>query len=130
MFDHNVPEILHLFEEIREAGDCVSLKQLAVNGGDLLAMGLEHGKEIGDGLLYLLNIVIEHPDGSRFPDIPLKAAAPDPSPGSRTRVPAAVYSPEIHTFSLPLLSSRSRFDPPISRSDLFQLSAQDMRKPW
>ena len=39
-------------------------------------------------------------------------------------------APEIHTFSLPLLSSRSRFDPPISRSDLFQLSAQDMRKPW
>ena len=60
--DQNVPEILHLFEEIREAGDCVSLKQLAVNGGDLLAMGLEHGKEIGDGLLYLLNIVIEHPE--------------------------------------------------------------------
>ena len=60
--DRSVPEILHLFEEIREAGDCVSLKQLAVNGGDLLAMGLEHGKEIGDGLLYLLNIVIEHPE--------------------------------------------------------------------
>ncbi len=35
--DETVPEILRLFEEIREAGDCVSLKQLAVNGGDLLA---------------------------------------------------------------------------------------------
>ena len=46
--DETVPELLQLFEEIREAGDCVSLKQLAVNGGDLLQQGLEKGKQIGD----------------------------------------------------------------------------------
>ena len=50
------------FEEIKEAGDCVSLKQLAVNGGDLLAKGLEKGKQIGDGLMYLLNLVLEKPE--------------------------------------------------------------------
>lgn len=60
--DHTVPEILRLFEEIKEAGDCVSLKQLAVNGGDLLAKGLEKGKQIGDGLMYLLNLVLEKPE--------------------------------------------------------------------
>ena len=54
--------ILRLFEEIKEAGDCVSLKQLAVNGGDLLAKGLEKGKQIGDGLMYLLNLVLEKPE--------------------------------------------------------------------
>lgn len=59
--DETVPEFLQLFEEIREAGDCVSLKQLAVNGGDLLQQGLEKGKQIGDGLMYLLNLVLEEP---------------------------------------------------------------------
>lgn len=60
--DETVPGILQLFEEIKEAGDCVSLKQLAVNGGDLLAKGLEKGKQIGDGLMYLLNLVLEKPE--------------------------------------------------------------------
>ena len=60
--DETVPGILRLFEETKEAGDCVSLKQLAVNGGDLLAKGLEKGKQIGDGLMYLLNLVIEKPE--------------------------------------------------------------------
>lgn len=60
--DQTVPEILRLFEEIKEAGDCVSLKQLAVNGGDLLQKGLEKGKQIGDGLMYLLNLVLEKPE--------------------------------------------------------------------
>ena len=60
--DETVPGILRLFEEIKEAGDCVSLKQLAVNGGDLLAKCLEKGKQIGDGLMYLLNLVLEKPE--------------------------------------------------------------------
>ena len=60
--DETVPGILRLFEEIKESGDCVSLKQLAVNGGDLLAKGLEKGKQIGDGLMYLLNLVLEKPE--------------------------------------------------------------------
>lgn len=60
--DQTVLEVLRLFEEIKEAGDCVSLKQLAVNGGDLLAKGLEKGKQIGDGLMYLLNLVLEKPE--------------------------------------------------------------------
>lgn len=60
--DETVPGILRLFEEIKEEGDCVSLKQLAVNGGDLLAKGLEKGKQIGDGLMYLLNLVLEKPE--------------------------------------------------------------------
>ena len=59
--DGNVPEVLRLFGEIKEAGDCVSLKQLAVNGGDLLQECLEKGKQIGDGLMYLLNMVLENP---------------------------------------------------------------------
>ena len=64
--DFPLPDQYHhaieLIREIKEAGDCVSLKQLAVNGGDLLAKGLEKGKQIGDGLMYLLNLVLEKPE--------------------------------------------------------------------
>ena len=38
------------------------LKQLGVYVGDLLAKGLEKGKQIGDGLMYLLNLVLEKPE--------------------------------------------------------------------
>ena len=59
------------------------------------------------------------PGGSHFHDIPLKAAVPDPSQGSRILVLSAAHPPEIRTSSPPLPSSRSRFYPPISCSDLF-----------
>ncbi len=43
------------------AGDCVSLKELAVNGSDLLAVGLSPGRELGNVLQGLLDQVIEDP---------------------------------------------------------------------
>ena len=45
-------------KEITEAGDCVSLKDLAVNGDDLIALGFS-GREIGEKLNELLELVIE-----------------------------------------------------------------------
>ncbi len=50
-----------LTTEIRNAGDCVSLKDLAVKGEDLIALGLRPGREIGDMLSEFLDIVIEDP---------------------------------------------------------------------
>ena len=47
--DPQTEEIRRLWEEIEKDGDCVSLKELAVGGGDLLAAGME-GKEIGETL--------------------------------------------------------------------------------
>ncbi len=44
--------------EITEAGECVSLKDLAVNGDDLIALGFS-GREIGEALNGLLDLVIE-----------------------------------------------------------------------
>ena len=57
----NLDEIEQLYAEIIDAGQCVSLKDLAVTGRDLIAAGIAPGKEIGDKLNNLLNLVIEDP---------------------------------------------------------------------
>ena len=51
-------EIRRLAEEIAEENTCLSLKDLAVNGHDLMALGLK-GKAIGETLNRLLNLVLE-----------------------------------------------------------------------
>lgn len=53
---------ISLFEEIRDAKDCVSLKALAVNGSDLLKEGFQKGKCMGEILQGLLQIVLEEPE--------------------------------------------------------------------
>ena len=60
--DRNVEEIRRLWREIEEAGDCISLKTLAVNGGDLMAAGVERGKMFGEILGWLLDLVLENPE--------------------------------------------------------------------
>ena len=60
--DVSVEEIRRLWREIEEAGDCISLKMLAVNGGDLMAAGVEKGKMIGEILAWLLDMVLEQPE--------------------------------------------------------------------
>ena len=60
--DDHVEEIRRLWREIEEAGDCISLKMLAVNGGDLMAAGVEKGKMIGETLAWLLDMVLEQPE--------------------------------------------------------------------
>lgn len=58
-------ELLNYIEKtynlIVERQDCISLKELQVNGKDLLAAGLPSGEEIGNILEDLLKIVIENP---------------------------------------------------------------------
>ena len=60
--DDNIEEIRRLWREIEEDGDCISLKMLAVNGGDLMAAGVEKGKKLGEILAWLLDLVLEHPE--------------------------------------------------------------------
>ena len=55
-------ETKNLYAEVLERGDCVSLKQLAVNGKDLVAMGMKPGKQIGEQLDRFLQEVLENPD--------------------------------------------------------------------
>ena len=54
-----------LHREVLKRGDCVSLKQLAVNGKDLIEMGAKPGKEIGEILEKLLEEVLNHPEKNK-----------------------------------------------------------------
>lgn len=55
-------EIRRLREEIIRDGDCVSLKDLAVKGRDLLEAGVERGPMVGEILDHLFDLVLLHPE--------------------------------------------------------------------
>lgn len=58
----NIQDIEKCYKEILEKRECVSLKTLAVTGSDLIASGMQPGKEIGRVLNALLELVIEQPE--------------------------------------------------------------------
>ncbi len=51
-----------LYEEIEREGDCLTIKDLAVNGRDLMRAGMEPGPQLGRTLQGLLEIVLEDPE--------------------------------------------------------------------
>lgn len=51
-----------LVDEIRRAGDCISLKTLAVGGNDIIKAGIRPGREVGLTLARLLEMVLEEPE--------------------------------------------------------------------
>lgn len=51
-----------LYREITAAGQCTTLKELAVTGSDLIEAGMKPGKELGSMLQALLRIVLDHPE--------------------------------------------------------------------
>ena len=51
-----------LYEEILEKQQCVSLQTLAVKGADLIAVGWKPGKQLGEVLQKLLEMVLEEPE--------------------------------------------------------------------
>ena len=55
-------EVRHLYRKILEEGDCLSLKDLAVNGKDLIAAGMKPGREIGEVLGAMYRDVIDDPE--------------------------------------------------------------------
>ena len=50
------------YGEILERGECTSQKGLAVNGRDLIELGVKRGSEVGEGLKMLLYKVLENPN--------------------------------------------------------------------
>ena len=58
-----------LYKEILKDGECVDLKSLAITGSDLIAWGMKPGKEIGEVLSYLLDLVIEEPSLNNQEDL-------------------------------------------------------------
>lgn len=53
------------WERIQEENQCVSLKNLAVTGRDLIAAGIAPGKEIGEILQCFLNLVLDDPEANK-----------------------------------------------------------------
>lgn len=51
-----------LYSEIIRKQQCLSIKELAITGADLIALGMKPGKEIGEILKKLLELVLEHPE--------------------------------------------------------------------
>ena len=60
MLDENkwFDECAELGRKFLSGNDCMSLKKLAVNGTDIMALGAE-GKQIGDCLRTLLDLVMD-----------------------------------------------------------------------
>ena len=58
----NIREMEACYQEILAKKECVSLKTLAITGSDLIADGMQPGKEIGYVLNTLLEKVIENPE--------------------------------------------------------------------
>lgn len=55
-------DIKVIYNKILEKKECFSLKDLAVSGSDLIEMGMKPGREIGETLKKLLEIVIDSPE--------------------------------------------------------------------
>ena len=51
-----------LYREILEKNQCLTIRDLAVNGSDLIAAGMKPGKEIGETLKSLLELVLDDPE--------------------------------------------------------------------
>ena len=55
-------ELRRTYDKIMFRGDCLSLKDLAVNGTDLIAAGVNPGREIGSILAQMLEDVLDVPE--------------------------------------------------------------------
>ncbi len=83
-------EARRMAEKILSEKQCVCLKDLALNGSDLIALGVEPGREIGRILAELLDYVIEYPEKNNREELlaqagkimrmPPKPPLPKPNP--------------------------------------------------
>lgn len=55
-------ELQDIYEGVLERGECVCVKELAADGKDLIAAGVKQGKQIGEILSDLLELVLEEPE--------------------------------------------------------------------
>lgn len=58
----DIRRIEEVYRDIKERGQCVNIKNLAVNGNDLIARGIKPGKEMGQLLEKLFKLVLDRPE--------------------------------------------------------------------
>ncbi len=59
---HYLKEVERIWRDVKERGDCLSLKNLALDGKDLIRDGVKPGPALGELLQKLLADVLEHPE--------------------------------------------------------------------
>lgn len=57
-----VEEFQHLFRQVMEKSQCVRKKDLAINGRDLMALGMKPGRQMGEVLDRLFEKVLDQPE--------------------------------------------------------------------
>ena len=60
--DRDIVAIRELYQEALLNDECVTLRQLAVSGRDLMELGMRPGREMGSMLSELLEYVIDDPE--------------------------------------------------------------------
>lgn len=60
----DLKKLQEIYEKIVERGDCLEIKNMAVNGRDLIEWGLKPGAEVGEGLDKLFEEVLKHPENN------------------------------------------------------------------
>ena len=55
-------ELRRIYNRIMFRGDCLNLKDLAVNGSDIIAAGVRPGREVGSILAQMLEDVLNVPE--------------------------------------------------------------------
>ena len=66
---NHLQEVCKLYDKILEENNCLSLKQLAMDGKDLISLGMKPGKELGEILQILFEYVLENPDKNTKQDL-------------------------------------------------------------
>ncbi|MCM1180875.1 MAG: CCA tRNA nucleotidyltransferase [Clostridium sp.] len=61
----NLAGLKAYYAQIMEEQQCLTLKDLAVTGKDLIENGMKPGRELGDMLSYLLDCVLENPERNK-----------------------------------------------------------------
>ncbi len=61
----NIVEMRRLYQEILEKKECITLRQLAVSGRDLMDLGMKPGRELGSMLSELLEYVLDDPERNK-----------------------------------------------------------------
>lgn len=67
--EQELADIRKVYDKILEAGDCLTLKDLALSGKDLIAQGMRPGKELGETLQKLFDYVLENPEKNSKEDL-------------------------------------------------------------
>ena len=55
-----------IFADIKEKKECLSIRELAINGNDLMARGIKPGKTVGEMLNRALLLVLEAPEKNDY----------------------------------------------------------------